>query len=92
MYGLSLAHYEATIQQMISMCITSSSCAYAKEQEPVHAGQFLARRCKDLLDSLPSPPEQTAEVLQEAEADSALAMSLRYSLRRKAILQRGAYG
>ena len=56
------------------------------------AGEFLARRCKDLLDTSASTFEQAAEALQEAEQDSALALSLRYSMRRKDILQCGACG
>lgn len=49
-------------------------------------------RCKDLLNSYPSTHKEAAKALQRAEDGTALAMSLRYSMRRKDILHRGAYG
>ena len=62
------------------------------EYRMLSAGDLLARRCLDLLDSYPRTHEEAAKALREAEDGSALAMSLRYNMRRRDILHRGAYG
>ncbi len=69
-----------------------ASLWHGGKERCVHAGDFLARRCKDLLDSSPSTYEQAAEALQNTVDGSALAISLRYAMRRKDILHRGAFG
>ena len=50
------------------------------------AGEFLARRCRGLLDDYPTSYEHDRELLRQGELNNALANSVRYRMRQKEIL------
>ena len=52
----------------------------------MRAGEFLARRCRDLLDDYPTTHEHDQELLRQGKLNNAFAMSLRYRMRQKEIL------
>ncbi|CAL5228629.1 g11795 [Coccomyxa viridis] len=88
---LPSGYYMGTVEAIQAMLAVQHRVV-GTSMQPAQYGDFLARRCKDLLDSSPSTYEQAAEALQNTVDGSALAISLRYAMRRKDILHRGAFG
>ncbi len=78
--------------QVTSLAVSSSLCAYRLrclvELSCWHAatGEFIARRCQQLLDDYPTSMEQDAELLQNGACTADMALSVRYRMGKKRTL------